>query len=755
MALSSCSVSRHLPDDAYLLEQVNVISEHNQRLASSLKPNILQQPNTRTLGLFRLPLRVYCLSGSGNNYINRTLRKMGEAPRVYNEASTRKSCERMEQVLINQGYLKAEVSSKTTFDKHRAHVSYFVNPHEHYRISSIAYQCADSVLLSIIRADETKSGLEVGAAFDTDMLDSERSRMTELVHKAGYYTFKKDNIVYIADTARNSTDIDLHVLIRTTEERRTSDGEVRHAPIRPYTVSSVAFQLFPNSSILQQDEVFSDTLHHVGYRFMYNDRMQLRPYMLKNASTITPGTLYNIDDVRSSHISYARLDALKYTNVQFVETSDSTLDCLIALHPAKKVSIGGEANLTLTSGDYGASAALSFTNRNLFRGSETFTIKGHGAYENIKLDNYERDKFKEFGIDMSILFPRFIAPFVSNEMQRRSKATTQFSLQYNTQRRPEFDRDVFSASWGYIWNNSQRAKHKFDLLGINYVSVPRKDPDFINDYLNQYNSKNSIMKFNYEDLFIFRSSYNFDYTSPNANIAKDYFDISHSVHVGVESAGNLLYLISNATGMPKDTLGQYRMLGLAYAQYLKNDFSWTMKMNFDMRNSLLFHIETGIAFPYGNARMLPFEKRYYAGGAYGIRGWDVRELGPGSYVTRNNTIDYINHSGDIKLDLSLEYRMYLFWKLNGAFFIDAGNIWTMYDYDDQPGGMFHWDEFYKQIAVSYGTGIRVDFNFLVLRFDVAMKAVNPTYTEGAGRYPILRPNLRRDFAWHFAVGYPF
>ena len=213
--------------------------------------------------------------------------------------------------------------------------------------------------------------------------------------------------------------------------------------------------------------------------------------------------------------------------------------------------------------------------------------------------------------------------------------------------------------------------------------------------------------------------------------------------------------MSEAFNMRKDSLGQYRLFNIAYAQYLKNDLSWTMNMNIDKRNSLLLHVGTGIAFPYGNARMLPFEKRYYSGGANSVRGWSVRALGPGSYVPRDGAIDYINQSGDIKLDLSLEYRMALFWKFNGALFVDAGNIWTIYDYDDQPDGMFDLNTFYKQIAVSYGAGLRLDLNFLVLRFDVAMKAINPAYLEGPLRYPVLRPKLRRDFAWHFAVGYPF
>ena len=514
--------------------------------------------------------------------------------------------------------------------------------------------------------------------------------------------------------------------------------------------------MYPTSFAYQQSYVFPDTICVGEEHFLYDNMPPFRFSTVRYASHIAPGMVYDVNKVKKSYTSYGRLGALKYTNINFVESSDSTLDCYITLNPAKRISLSTEVDFTNTAGDVGASAALSFTHRNLFRGSETFTLKVRGAYENIThLTDYEKGMFFEYGADMGLNFPRFILPFVRDEVQRRSKATTQLDLQYNAQRRPEFDRNVFSASWSYLWNTNQQIRHRFDLIGVNFVSVPRKDQYFISEYLDQYNSKNSIMKFNYEDLFIFRTGYDFYYTSPNAGVTKNYFDVSHSVRASVETSGNLLYLFSHALKQERDSIGQFRIFNLAYAQYLKTDLAWTMNMNLGRRNNLLFHIETGVAYPYGNSRMLPFEKRYYGGGANGVRGWAVRGLGPGRYQAKDGTIDYINQSGDIKLDLSMEYRMHMFWKLDGALFVDAGNIWTMYDYSDQPGGVFLWNEFYKQIAVSYGMGVRLDLNFLVLRLDAAMKAVNPIYEDGPLRYPIVHPRLKRDFAWHFAVGYPF
>ena len=754
--LSSCSVSRHLPEGGYLLDEVKVISGENPRVVSSLKPQVRQQPNIRTFGLFRLPLGVYCLTGTKDHAFNRFLRNIGEAPRVYDEALARKSCEAMEQTLVNQGYLKAKVDSKTTYKKHRAKVNYYAHPGRQYRVASVDYVCLDSVMLGYVVADSTNSAIKVGMPFDANVLNNERTRMATLLQGKGYYGYKKDNISYIADTARHSLDVALTVRVRSGLLTTEADGSTKYTPWKKYSIERVNYLMYPSSYSYQPAYVFPDTAVVGMESFLYENNPPFRFSIVRNASHLEPGMVYDINRVKKSYSSYGRLGALKYTNINFLETSDSTLNCFVTLNPAKKVSMSAEADVTNTAGDVGVSASLSFTHRNLFHGSETFMVKFRGAYENIThLTDYESGRFIEYGVDMSLNFPRFIVPFIRDEVQRSSLATTQLDFQYNAQTRPEFDRNVFSASWSYLWNSKGQIRHRLDLFGVNYVAVPRKDQYFIDNYLNQYNSMNSIMKFNYEDLFIFRTGYDFYYTSPNAGVTKNYFDVSHSVRAHVEAAGNLLYLVSKALNVEKDSIGQYRLLNLAYAQYLKTDLAWTMNMNLGRRNNLLFHVEAGVAYPYGNSRMLPFEKRYYAGGANGVRGWAVRGLGPGRYVSRNGTIDYINQSGDIKLDLSLEYRMHMFWKLDGAVFIDAGNIWTMYDYSDQPGGVFLWDEFYKQIAASYGLGIRLDLNFLVLRLDGAMKAVNPVYAEGPLRYPIVHPRFKRDFAWHFAVGYPF
>ena len=230
---------------------------------------------------------------------------------------------------------------------------------------------------------------------------------------------------------------------------------------------------------------------------------------------------------------------------------------------------------------------------------------------------------------------------------------------------------------------------------------------------------------------------------------------SYSIRANIEEAGNLLYAASKLVHPnPKDG-EDYVLANIPFAQYVKADFDFAKNFMIDPRNSFVFHIGVGVAYPYGNSKMLPFEKRYFSGGANSVRGWSVRSLGPGVYKgSEDGRMDFINQAGDIKLDLNIEYRTHLFWKLNGAAFVDAGNIWTIRDDSGQEGGLFKFNEFYKQIAVAYGLGIRLDLDYLILRFDGGMKAINPVET-GKKRYPVIRPRFSRDFAFHFAVGYPF
>jgi hypothetical protein len=306
---------------------------------------------------------------------------------------------------------------------------------------------------------------------------------------------------------------------------------------------------------------------------------------------------------------------------------------------------------------------------------------------------------------------------------------------------------VLSAGWGYSWKpQGHHDSYKIDVLDLNYVFMPWISQTFKEEYLDDETATNVILRYNYEDLFIMKTG--FGYTYNNGQLA---------LKTNLETGGNLLNLYSTLFDSHKNSMGQYEVFNIAYAQYVKADFDFTRNLlGRRFRDQLVFHFGLGIAYPYGNSTVLPFEKRYFSGGANSVRGWSVRSLGPGRYKDKDDKINFITQTGDLKLDVNLEYRSHLFWKFDGALFVDAGNIWTLRNYPDQPGGQFKWSGLLKDLAASYGLGLRLNFDYFILRFDLGMKAINPAYqTEDEAHYPLIHPRLSRDLAFHFAVGLPF
>lgn len=555
--------------------------------------------------------------------------------------------------------------------------------------------------------------------FTVETLDNERKRIAGLLSDNGYFRFNKDFIHFTADTVMGRKDIALTLQLRKYKSNSNSP-EVDHTR---YLIRDVLFQ--SNDS----------------------DRIHLRKQVLLNATAIKAGRPYDASALQRTYNNFARLQAVKYTNIKFAEVPDTNLlDCHIQISTNKPSTISFQPEGTNTAGDLGAAASITYTNRNLFHGSEQLSIEFRGAYEAITgLEGYQDQNYTEFSVETKLVFPRFLAPFLSKSFRRRQTASSEWAVSWNFQNRPEFHRRVFSSAWRYRWSEPKHhLNYRFDLLDLNYVYMPWISSTFKRDYLDNAENRNAILRYNYEDIFIMKAGFTVSYT-----------DGVDAVRANFESAGNLLNGVSKGFGFKTNSQGQHTLFNIAYAQYVKLDFDYTHLFQFDKRNALALHAGLGVAYPYGNSTVLPFEKRYFSGGANSVRGWSVRELGPGKFKGTDGRIDFINQTGDVKLDLNAEYRSSLFWKLQGALFIDAGNIWTLRNYAEQPGGQFKFTEFYKQIAASYGMGLRLNFDYFILRFDMGMKAINPAYESEKEHWSIFHPKLSRDFDFHFAVGLPF
>ena len=754
LTVSACSSTKYVPDGDYLLDEVNIQSDNKEVKPADLNMYVRQQPNTKWFNLIKTQLYIYNMSGrDSTNWINKALRRVGDAPVIYSEDDTEHSRQEVEKAVRNLGYMGAVAEAKTKTKGKKLSLTYKVTSGRPYKIRSISYDIPDQKIWNYMLTDSASTLLKEGMNLDINVLDQERSRINDLLQRNGYYRFNKEYFSYSADTTRNTYLVDLTMHL---EPYRISADSVSVCHPQ-YYVNQIHFQTDYNAMPDEVNEQEEDTMVYKGYPVVYRGKPFIRPRVLLGNQRLTKGELYNGDAVQQTYQNLNRLPVMRYTNIRFEEfhrNDSSFIDAYVQLTKNKLRSVSFEIEGTNSAGDLGAAAAVSLSNRNLFRGSESLTIRLRGAYEAVSglQGNYRNESYTELSAEASLNFPRILFPFLSHSFVNRIRANTLFELRYNYQLRPEFTRIIASTGWSYQWGmNQNKHRHRIDLLDVNYLYMPWIHPEFKERYLDQQD--NYIVRYNYEDRLIVRSGYTYVYNSNGSSMSSNIFNgTSYTMRVNVEAAGNWLYGLAKLTNMRKNKDGEYAIMNIPFAQYIKGDFEFAKNIAIDNRNSIAYHLAFGIAVPYGNATMIPFEKRYFAGGANSVRGWSVRSLGPGSFAGDGN---FMNQTGDLKLEGSLEYRSNLFWKLAGAVFVDAGNVWTLRDYESQPGGQFLFDKFYKQIAVAYGIGLRIDLGFFILRFDGGMKAINPAYESGRDRYPIFHPKFSRDFAFHFAVGYPF
>lgn len=758
LGLAGCSATKHVPDGEMLLDRVDIRIEGDREAATSeeLINFLRQQPNHKVLGFAKLQLATYSLSGTDSTrWYNRWLRSLGQPPVIYDPALTDASARQLRQAMVNRGYMDATVHVDTQLrpERKRAAVSYTINTGEPHTVRSLTLNVADSVLGTILKAEPGLYTLEEDALFDRNRLDQIRADITTRMRQHGYYAFSKELITFTADTVRGSKDVDLTLNLTAAPARDSI-----WIPARVYMVRGVRFV---TEQAMSTPAERRDTVHYRGMDMVYGPDRYIRPSALYDMCFIEPGEPYDSRKVDRTYSSLSRLSILRFINIEMVPAGTlgeiGLVDAVITISRNKKQSISLELEGTNSEGDLGFGVGATYQNRDLTHRSDLLQLKFRTAYESLSgnLEGLINKRYTEYAAEAGITFPKFVLPGASREFKKRMQATTEVAVSFNFQERPEYTRVIFGAAWRWKWNNRRRGfnrRHTFDLLDINYVRLPRSTIDFID----QIAPDNPLLRYSYEDHFIMRLGYTYYRTNrriptPEVNAFAMQPWIS-TLRASAETAGNLLYALSGITGAHRSD-GAYKVFGIQYAQYVKGEVDYTFTRNFNSRNALAVHGGFGIAFPYGNSSMVPFEKRFYAGGANGVRGWGVRTLGPGEFDGRNYVTDFINQCGDIRLDLSVEYRAKLFWVFEGALFVDAGNIWTIKDYPNQPGGEFRFDKFYRQIALAYGAGIRMDFTYFLLRFDLGMKAHNPARNQEP--WPLLHPRWGRDANFHFSVGYPF
>ena len=754
--LASCSSQRFLQEEQTVLSDVKLSSSQQGFKASSLRSYIRQEPNSKWFSLFKVPLGIYCLSKAdsvkGHKGFSRILRNIGEAPVIYNSQATYYSVLNLEQAMRGMGYYHCKADTVVTRKGHKTQVEYKLSPGVRHYVSELSFRFDDERMHSAFLQDSSATLLRVGMPLNTSKLSDERTRIIQALHDRGYYYLHNDYITYDIDTIAGEQGASV-----TLQFRRPAGADTLRAYVpQRFRRIRVYEDAFPDTTEL-------DSTYYRGLTIFYHNKLKQNRRVYSTHIGVAPDSLYKETALQNSYGSLSALPPVSFTNLQLRPVADAPdlLDCNISLRRNKPHSIGAELEGTNTSGDLGAALALTYSNRNLLRGAELFSIKLRGAYEAITgLEGYSNQNYIEWSGEMSLRFPTLMLPFVNLEKRHSLKASSEVQLMYDSQERPEFHRRVLTGAWAYHWTpiRDPRISHTYDMFSLDYVYMPWISDTFRADYLEGDDPHYAVLRYSYDNLLIMRMGYSFTFNSirDNAGSASGLYQKNgYQIKLAAEIAGNLLYGISKLAHSSKGSSGMYEFLGIAYSQYAKFDFDYVKSFVLNSRNSIALHTAFGISIPYGNSRIIPYEKRYFAGGANSVRGWSVRELGPGSYRGRDGKIDFINQTGNLKLDLSAEFRTFLFWKIHAALFIDAGNIWNTRDYADMDGAKFKFNRFYKQIAVAYGLGVRLNFDYFILRLDGGMKAVNPQYPSGKSHYPIIAPNFNRDFTLHFAVGLPF
>jgi outer membrane protein assembly factor BamA len=759
LLFASCSQTRYVSQDEYLIQKVDVDIDNKTVDKTEAKSFLRQKENYKILGFMKFYLWLYNLSSKKKT--DGWLKRIGEAPQLYDQAQADHSIDLLKMYMDHRGYYQAHVEKEVELNdkKQKAYLKYSVETGEQYKIRNVNYHFKTPELKAIFFKDSSGVEIKSGAPFDIYNLEDRQEKIVKMYQNKGYYFFSKNQVRYLADTLLYGKNVDVDLFIGEIRGKKEDSTKI----LKPYKINNLYYSIVTGTRSVLDDSImmyeFSDTLHWDN-SYLYESSITTYPKdLLERTNQIESGDWYNTTNVENTFSAFNRLKQFRFVDVKFNEAyqdqDSNKLDCQIRLAPLKKQSTSFDIEGTNTSGNLGVAGNIYYQHRNLFKGAEVFQIRLKGAVERIhRTDADEAEYFnsRELGIETSLTIPKLLGPGKFIKSFEKNLPKTILNVGYNFQQRPEYTRTITNFTFGYNWKTTQDISHTVNVLDLNLVRLYEFDSDFINSIEDLY------IKSSYTDHLIFAINYSLVYNNQRSPSNKNY---TYS-RLNLESSGNLLSALCNLTDKSKatgidtttnQTVNYYELFNIQFAQFLKADIEVRRSFQLDRFNSVVGRFFAGVGFPYGNSTVMPYEKQYFSGGANGIRAWQVRSLGPGTYEAPDGS--YPNQSSDIKLEANAEYRFHLLSKLEGAFFVDAGNIWAINQNDNRDGAIFKFDQFYKQIAVGTGVGFRWDFSYFIARMDIGMKLCIPSEPEGE-RWLFGNRNIDSDdFAFSFAIGYPF
>ncbi|WP_339922392.1 BamA/TamA family outer membrane protein [uncultured Cyclobacterium sp.] len=750
LGLVGCNVTKYIPENEKLytgatLEinrdfSVKGFKELNAELEGLLKP----EPNSKILGM-RIGLwSHYKVQKENPGFINRFIyKKIGEEPVYFSSVEMAKTQSLILNRLDNNGFFFSEVDAEAEEQAKKASAIYTIDLAQPYQLGTYNYERDSLPIDRSIKKLLASTEIAEGDYFSLEMMKNERTRLDEGLKNEGFYNFNPDFLIFEADT--NQYDKKKFDLFLRLKQNAPEKGIV------PYEIKSI--QVYPNYS---SDEYGSgtDTTTIENIDFIQNG-LSFKPDLLHQYILIEKDSLFNAKDTKLTSSRLTGIGNYRFVNLRYLETDTTihdgkgALNANIYLTPLEKRSLRAEIQGVSKSNNFaGPALLLNYRNRNLFYGGETFSLTGQIGYES-QIASGDRENLSAFevGLKGDLIFPRVVFPIAIKERFAYSVPKTKISLGTEYQdRRGYYRLNTVSASYGYFWNANRFVYHEITPIALNFVDLSRTSTEF-----DEILDSNPFLKQSFEHQFIAGLTYSFAF-----NKLMDKYR-EHSIYFGanLDLAGGGIRLLNNVLSSEN----QNTFLGFNYAQYNKGDIDFRYYWRFTEEKLLAFRLFGGIGLPYGNSVSLPFAKQFFSGGPNSIRAFSIRSLGPGSYSpATESTSNYFDQAGDIRLEGNLEFRFPIVPYLKGAAFVDTGNVWLVNENEALPGGKFEQD-WYRELAVGAGIGLRVDIEFFVIRFDLATPLRSPFLPEGerwAKEFKLGDSEWRGDnLVFNFAIGYPF
>lgn len=742
---------------------------------------------------------------------NQWLKKSGDEPIIIAETKTAKSVERLKRWYASYGYFNSKVDYEIVPDEKKdkkASIVYNVDRQNAYFIGdTILEKISSPVVDSLFQKHKNRSFILPGKQYKANDLVDERDRLTIQFRNSGLYHFNQDYVGFEADTVNTNHQANITYII---PNRKITAGDSTYTEkFKVHTIKDV--RIVTDFSYENRNKSFRDSLTYKGYKILSYGKMRFRPKAITDAISITPEEIFRDIDRTLTYNQISDLKIFKYPNITYDEiigdSTKSQLNANILLTPREKFTLGANFDaFTSTIQQFGVSFSGNMIFRNIFRGAEILEISGRGSVGSSKDAADKSSKFfniSEIGSDAKLTFPRIIAPFNTDKfIPKYMSPSTNISLGSSAQNNIGLDRQTFNGIYNYRWKPSKILTYQFDLLNLqyvrnlntgNYFNVYRNsfdklnevaqlvegnspgilDPDyytiidnelrltipegtdaFISQVLggNLFLDDNTLSSVDNiaerkkrltEDNLIFAANVT-RIRDTRENIQDNNFS---RTRFKLEAAGNILSGVAKIAGVKKNKNGNYELLNVGYSQYIKGEAEYIKHWEINQNNVLAFRAFGGVAVPYGNSNSVPFTRSYFAGGANDIRGWRAYDLGPGSSGSK----DEFNEA-NLKLSINGEYRFTLLGSFKGAFFVDAGNIWNVWDNIGDDASVFGGIKDLKEIAVASGIGLRYDFGFFVFRFDVGFKTHNPANPVGERWF---KEYNFANAVYNIGINYPF